>query len=260
MMDPIKNYYDNHDEDGRLLPKRGQVEYLTTMNYIERYLFPGARVCEIGAGTGRYSHAVARAGYRVDAVELVPRNIDIFRANAQPDERISITQGDARDLPFLKDDTYDVTLLLGPMYHLFTQADKLRALTEALRVTKPGGVLMTAYCMADASILQYGFIQGNIHNLIGIGLVDPMTFRASSRPEDIFELHRKEDIGFLMAGFPAERLHYVATDLYTRHMQETVDAMDDETFALYMRYHLSICERADMVGLTNHSLDIQRKG
>jgi SAM-dependent methyltransferase len=259
MIESIRMYYDNYDEDGRLLLRHGQVEYLTTMRYIERYLSPGARVCEIGAGTGRYSHAIARMGYAVDAVELVPGNIDIFRSHTQPGERVTITQGDARNLPFLQDGTYDMTLLLGPMYHLFTEADKRAALSEALRVTKPGGILMVAYCAADASILQYGFIRGNIHNLIEIGLVDPVTFRASSRPEDVFELHRKEDVDRLMANFPTQRLHFVSADLYTRHMDAAVDAMDDETFALYLKYHLSICERPDMAGLTNHILDIHRK-
>jgi SAM-dependent methyltransferase len=145
------------------------------------------------------------------------------------------------------------------MYHLFTEGDKLRALSEAVRVTKPGGILMVAYCVADASVLQYGFVGGHIFELIENGMLDPETFRASSRPQDVFELHRKEDVDRLTAGFPTERLHYVATDLYTNHMRETVDAMDDETFDLYLKYHFSVCERADMMGLTNHSLDIQRR-
>lgn len=259
MIEEIRAYYDRYDEDGRLKVRHGQVEFLTTMRYVKRYLTPGARVCEIGAGTGRYAHAIARMGYRVEAVELVPKNIEIFRENTTACEDVRIAQSDARDLPFLPDDTYDMTLLLGPMYHLFTKEDKLRALSEAVRVTKPGGILMVAYCVADATIMQYGFIKGNIRNLIEIGLVNPVTFRASSRPEDVFELHRKEDVDRLMAAFPTDRLHYVATDLYTRHMDETVDAMDDETFELYLRYHFSICERPDMMGLTNHSLDIHRK-
>lgn len=259
MIEEIRAYYDRYDEDGRLKVRHGKVEFLTTMRYVKRYLTPGARVCEIGAGTGRYAHAIARMGYRVEAVELVPKNIEIFRENTTACEDVRIAQSDARDLPFLPDDTYDMTLLLGPMYHLFTKEDKLRALSEAVRVTKPGGILMVAYCVADATIMQYGFIKGNIRNLIEIGLVNPVTFRASSRPEDVFELHRKEDVDRLMAAFPTDRLHYVATDLYTRHMDETVDAMDDETFELYLRYHFSICERPDMMGLTNHSLDIHRK-
>lgn len=74
----LVNYYTNYDEEGRLLSKHGRVEYITTMKYIEKYLQPGMRIMEIGAGTGRYSHALAGKGYRVDAVELVEHNIEIF--------------------------------------------------------------------------------------------------------------------------------------------------------------------------------------
>lgn len=78
----LSNYYQNYDEDGRLLSRHGMVEYLTTMTYIEKYLCPGMRIMEIGAATGRYSHALARKGFPVDAVELVPHNIEIFQKNS----------------------------------------------------------------------------------------------------------------------------------------------------------------------------------
>ena len=73
-------YYSGYDEEGRLLSRHGQVEYLTTMRYIEKYLRPGMRILEIGAATGRYSHALAQKGYAVDAVELIQHNIDIFKS------------------------------------------------------------------------------------------------------------------------------------------------------------------------------------
>lgn len=96
------------------------VEFLTTMRYIEKYLHPGMEILEVGAGTGRYSHALAQMGYRVEAVELVQHNIDVFRANTGPGENITVRQGDARDLSCFPADQFDMTLLLGPMYHLFT--------------------------------------------------------------------------------------------------------------------------------------------
>ena len=132
----LTQFYENYDEEGRLMSRHGQVEFLTTMRYIEKYLQPGMRILEIGAATGRYSHALARMGYRVDAVELVQHNIDIFNSLTQPGENVTIRQGDARELSFLGDGQYDIVLLLGPMYHLFTVEDQKRALSEALRVTK----------------------------------------------------------------------------------------------------------------------------
>ena len=257
--DYLNQFYTGYDEEGRLLTRYGRVEFETTMRYIRRYLPENARIIEIGAGTGRYSHTLAREGHTVDAVELVQHNIDQFIAGTAEGERVTIRQGSACDLSAFPDDTYDVTLLLGPMYHLFTEAEKFAALSEAIRVTKPGGVIFVAYCMADPSILQFGFMKGNAPQLIEKGLLDPVTFKAASTPAELFELHRTEDIAALRSHFNVTPLHLIAADGYANHMRETVAAMDDEIFALYLQYHFATCERPDMLGLSHHTLDIFRK-
>lgn len=254
----LTEYYSGYDEDSRLLSRHGSVEFLTTMRYIERYLKPGMRILEIGAATGRYSHTLARRGYRVDAVELVQHNIDIFRANTQPGEQVTIRQGNAKDLSFLEDHTYDMTLLLGPMYHLFTVEEQKQALSEALRVTKPGGLLFAAYCGNDATMVQYCFGRGMLREQRYRDLVDFTTFKASSDPAELFQLYRREDIDALMENFSAERLHYVGTDMATNYMRQAIDEMEEELFELYLNYHFTICERSDMVGVSHHILDIHR--
>ena len=255
----LDDYYSNYDEDGRLRSRYGMVEFLTTMRYIERYLKPGMQVLEIGAGTGRYSHDLARKGYGVDAVELVPHNIEIFRANTLPEEKVTVRQGNAMDLSFISGDSYDITLLLGPMYHLYTVADQKKALSEAIRVTKPGGVIFAAYCGNDATMVQYCFGRGMLKLERYQQLVDFETFKASSDPAELFQLYRKEDIDSLMADFPVKRLHYVGTDMATNYMRQTIAEMDEELYGLYLKYHFTICERADMVGTSHHFLDVFRK-
>lgn len=255
----LSDYYGSYDEDNRLRSRHGSVEFLTTMRYVEKYLRPGMRVLEIGAATGRYSHTLARQGYKVDAIELVQHNIDIFKANTQPGEDVTIYQGNAKKLDMLSDDTYDVTLLLGPMYHLFTVPEQLEALSEAIRVTKTGGVIFAAYCGNEATLVQYCFGRGMLKQQRYKDLVDPVTFKASSDPAELFALYRKEDIDKLMAVFPVTRLHYVGTDMATNYMRQTIDEMDDELFDLYLRYHFAICERSDLVGASHHILDIFRK-
>ena len=255
----LTNFYNNYDEEGRLLSKHGQVEYLTTMRYIQKYLRPGMRILEIGAATGRYSHTLARQGYRVDAVELVQHNIDIFKTLTQPGEDITICQGNAKDLSGFEEDTFDMTLLLGPMYHLFTVEEQLQALSEAIRVTKKGGIICAAYCGNDATMVQYCFGRGMLKEQRYKDLVDFETFKASSDPAELFELYRREDIDALMENFSAERLHFVGTDMATNYMRSVIDEMDDEFFELYLQYHFTICERADMVGTSHHFLDVFRK-
>lgn len=259
VMKELTQYYSAYDEDARLRSRHGMVEFLTTMRYIERYLRPGMRILEIGAGTGRYSHTLARMGYAVDAVELVQHNIDIFREKTQPGEQVTIRQGNATDLRILESETYDITLLLGPMYHLFTVAEQRKALSEAIRVTKTGGVVFAAYCGNEATMIQYCFQRGMLREKRYQDLVDPVTFKATSDPTELFQLYRKEDIDALMADFPVTRLHYVGTDMATNYMRSEVDAMDDDFFQMYLRYHYVICERPDLVGASHHLLDVFRR-
>ena len=259
----LESYYNTFDEDGRLGTRVGQVEFLTAMRYIDKYLFDGARVLDVGAGTGRYSLKLAARGFSVDALELIPHNIEIFKSKitAGLKGKVTVRQGDACDLSEFKDNTYDLVLIFGPLYHLFDKDDKKRVLSEALRTAKAGGVVFAAYCISDASILDAGFKRKrfDIEEFIKKGLVDPDTFAAKSKPELLFDIVRREDIDGLMAGLNVRRLHYAATDLYSRHMRTELEEMDDKDFLRYLDYHFSVCERADMVGITHHSLDIFRK-
>ncbi len=103
-----------YDEDVRLAKSRhGQLEYLTTMHYIHKFLPMTADILEIGAGTGRYSIELAKRGYRVTAVELTEKNYRILRQNSRELDTLTALQMDAVDLNGLKDDAFDLVLVLG---------------------------------------------------------------------------------------------------------------------------------------------------
>lgn len=254
----LVDYYNSHDEDVRLLSKHGRVEFLTTVKYIEQYLKDGMKIIEIGAATGRYSHYFAQKGFEVDAVELIEHNIEVFKTKTLPDEEISIRQGNAINLAEYPDNSYDVTLLLGPMYHLYTADEQKKALSEAIRVTKPDGYIFVAYCMLEPSIIGQ-FKRKQMNKLIEMGLFNPKTLEAYFTPEGIFKLNNVDEIINLSENLAVERLNLIATDGYTCHMKEAVDQMNDETYELYLRYHFSTCERQDLIGMSHHTLDILRK-
>lgn len=259
MESELRQFYENYDEEGRLLTRAGNVEFSTTMHFIDRYLKPGMHICEVGAATGRYSHTLARRGFRVDAVELVQHNIDVFNALTQPGEDVTIRQGNAVDLGFFEDDTFDMTLILGPMYHLFREEDRRRALQEAVRVTKRGGVILAAYCMIDACILCYAFARGELRNLIRDERIDQNDFLPIYQRIDNFFLTRREHINSLREDLSVSQLHFVAADGYAKHMEAALAEMDQQTYDAYLRYHLMTCERSDLVGISHHTIDIFRK-
>lgn len=259
-MDYLGEFYKRYDEEGRLLSQHGQVEYLTTMKYI-RACLAGLRepsILEIGAGTGRYSVTLAKQGYRVTAVELVAHNLEILRSKLDGSEPITTLQGNALELSALPEAAFDLTLLLGPMYHLYNKEDKLRALSEALRVTKPGGYLLVAYCMNEPTVIQYVFGLNHLREIMELEMLTP-DWHCVSQPKDVFELVRTEDIAALDAELPVERVKLVAADGATNYMREQIDAMDAETFAKWVDFHLAVCERQDLIGASHHSLDILRK-
>ena len=86
-----------------------------------------------------------------------------------------------------------------------------------------------------------------------------ITFQAKSDPAELFELHRKEDIDALRSHFPVTQLHFVASDGYAHYMRRPLAEMDEDLYETYLRYHFATCERQDMVGYSNHILDVFRK-
>ena len=185
-------------EDLRLQRRHGIVEFETTMHHLRRFLKSDYFLLDIGAGTGRYTSALMAEGYRVKAVELVRRNIEVF---LKREPTADVVQGDARDMPFVPSATADVTLLLGPLYHLIGDEEKLKALNEAKRVTKPGGLIFVAYLMNEYSILSYCFDEDRIEGaelskvyMVGNVLIDNIRFLNEKivRPAIMDELHLEE--------------------------------------------------------------------
>ncbi|MBR3401678.1 MAG: class I SAM-dependent methyltransferase [Parasporobacterium sp.] len=259
-MNYLEEYYKEYNEEGRLLSRHGQVEYLTTMRYIEECLegISDPSILEVGAGTGRYSVTLAKQGLHVTAVELIEHNLEILRSKLDGTEPVNAMQGNALDLSAFGNNSFDLTMLLGPMYHLYTKEEKLRALSEAVRVTKPGGHILVAYCMNEPTVIQYIFGMNHLHEIMDLNMLTA-DWHCISEPKDLFEMVRTEEIAELDAAVPVKRIKLVATDGATNYKRECIDAMDDETFAKWMDYHFTICERQDLIGASHHTLDMLRK-
>ncbi len=254
---PIVDYYNNYNEDGRLTRKSRLPEYLNTMKYIEKYLTADSKILEIGAGTGSYSIALADKGYDVTAVELVQHNIDIMRKKVKAHHNIKIYEGNACDLSFIESDSYDIVLLLGPMYHLFNDEDKHKALSEAIRVSKKGGVIYASYCNNDTTMYSF-FYKKKILHYVDNGMITD-DYHGKSKRENVFELYRKADIDFLMKKYNVTRLHFVGVDMLSYGFDDRLDLLNDREFEEYMKFLSQICEREDCVGLSIHMLDVFRK-
>lgn len=256
-MTELEQYYNKFNEEKRLSSRHGQVEYITTMKYIHKYLedMPQAAILDIGAGTGRYSVALAQEGYDVTAVELVKYNLGILKSK---NSSVKAYQGNALNLKRFADESFDMTLLFGPMYHLYTEEDKQKALAEAKRVTKPNGIILVAYCMNEYCVLTYAFKEGHIRECLQ---KDRLTedFHSSAEAKDLYDYVRIEDIDALNEAAGLKRIQIISPDGPANYMRPVLNAMDEETFSLFIQYHLATCERADLIGAGAHTVDILRK-
>lgn len=250
----IEKHYNKHPEDLRLQRRHGIIEFETTMYHLHRFLAPGMQLLDIGAGTGRYTSDLMAEGYKIKAVELVRHNIDVF---LKREPTADVTQGDARNMPVLPTAFADITLLLGPLYHLIGDEEKLKALKEAKRVTKPGGLIFVAYLMNEYSILSYCFDKDRMEGLMDRGVVDS-NFHIQAKPDELYDYVRIEDINRLDECAGLQRVTIFSPDGASDYMRTRLNRMSDETFARFMEYQKCISERADLIGAGSHVVDVVR--
>ena len=263
-MTELEEYYNKFNEEKRLNSRHGQVEFRVSMKYIMEYLQEcektgrakeDIKLLDIGAGTGRYSVAIANEGYDVTAVELVKHNLGLLKAK---NSSVKAMQGNALRLKKLEDEQFDVTLLFGPMYHLFSEEDRLKALSEAKRVTKKGGVILVAYVMNEYGVLTYAFKEKHVMECVEQKRFTE-DFHTVSEPKDLYDYVRIEDIDALNEKAGLERIKILSPDGPANYMRPFLNQLSDEEFEVFVQYQMATCERQDLVGAGAHTVDILRK-
>lgn len=245
----VQKLYEIFREDTRLnWSNAARVEFLTTVRYIEKYLKPKSKILDVGAGAGEYSIYFARKGYDVSAIELSPANIQAFRSKMKPDDKIKLEQGNALDLSRYSDASFDVVLLFGPLYHLENYSDRLKCIQEAKRVCKRNGVIFFAFINHDFIFLtELTYNQNNFSD----GKYDRETFRLENFP---FVFHTPDDCRKLLSDGGIRIQHEVAADGASELITELINKLSDEDFEQYLKYHWYICEKPELLGMTNHLL------
>lgn len=272
----LEKYYGKFNEDHRLETRHGKVEFATSMKFIheiinqiesERKLSESGsifsqedknppkksiKILDVGAGTGRYSLALCREGFDVTAVEPVKRNLEILRGKH---EKIKTWQGNALNLSFLEDNSFDITIMFGPMYHLCTEEERLCAFSEAKRVTKKGGFIFAAYIMNEYAVLKYCFGEDKIAECLENGSLTG-DFHCVTKENDLYSYLRLGDIDSLNEKTGLKLIKRFAQDGASDYMRRELNAMCEETFSLFIKYHLATCEMPELLGASSHVVDV----
>ncbi len=244
----VNRTYDIFNEEKRLSSKAAQVEFITTVRYIEKYLKPGDKILDIGAGTGAYSIYFSRNGYEISALELADANIRAFRKKIMPSDCIDLVQGNALDLSRYPDKHFDIVLVLGPLYHLEKPEDKQRCIEEAKRVCKDSGKIFFAFISNDMVALTEFACNGKY--FLG-DTYDHETFKVFDFP---FVFQTVDEMHEILHRGGVKILNEVASDGMSELLAERINAVDEVSYDQYLRYHFYTCEKPEMLGRSNHLL------
>ena len=147
-MNTVESFYDSNAQTEWERFDRHKMEFAITKRALAEHLPPPpARILDCGGGPGRYAIHLAKLGYDVTLLDLSQGNLDLARQKAAEHGApiADFVHGNALDLSRFADASFDVVLLMGPLYHLVEQSDRDRAVREAMRVLKPGGPLFAGF-------------------------------------------------------------------------------------------------------------------
>jgi SAM-dependent methyltransferase len=217
----IRGYYDADKEDERLFVRLGRLELARTRELLQRHLPPPPlTILDVGGGTGIYADWLSDLGYTVHLIDPVPIHVERAqaRALARAERTFTAALGDARALAEA-DDSVDVVLQLGPLYHLTERSDRQAALAEARRVLRTGGLLFAVAISRFAPLLD-GLREGwlddpEFRQIATRDLVDGQ--HRNPRPEERLDwfttayLHHPDDLAreVAEAGFMVDALYGV---------------------------------------------------
>lgn len=250
----VNRIYDIFNEEKRLNHSRAaQVEFLTTVRYIEKYVKPGARILDIGAGAGEYSFYFAERGYEVNALELADANVRAFQKRLRPGLPLTLLQGNALDLSVYADESFDAVLVFGPLYHLHEEKDRRRCIEEAGRVCKKDGTLFFSFIAHDMVFMTELRYDGKYFST---GDYEHESFRLHDFPFVFFTVPEARQ---MLADSGIKLLREVASDGASELMAPEINAMDEEGWQQYLGYHFYRCEKPELLGMSNHLLFVGRK-
>lgn len=246
--------YDIFDEGTRLSSKATQVEFLTTVRQIEKHLKPGMKILDLGAGTGEYSIYFAHRGYEVTSIELVEKHVNQIKEKINDEMSIEVFQGNALDLSTIKNNTYDIVLCFGPLYHLEKIEDRLQCIGEVKRVCKENGKMFFAFISNDMVIATETFVY-NLNFLTGKSY-NHESFKVVNFP---FVFHTVDNCRNLLRDSNLKIIAEIAADGLSELLADRINNMDEKSYAQWLKYHFYCCEKPEFLGASNHLLFVAEK-
>jgi SAM-dependent methyltransferase len=261
----IQDYYNREVDQEQIRLERHLLEYELTWRYLERYLPPSGSILEIGAATGRYTVELARRGYALTAVDLSPVLLARCQQNLQQaglEGQVTLVLADARHLSPVEGKDFDAVLLMGPLYHLVLEADRITALKQAYRHLHAGGILFSSF------ICRYGILGDILKN-------DPSWIEEQADVQSILEsgrdpedyprggfrgyFARADEIPPLHAGVGLEMLALAGVEPAIGTNDESYNRLEGSNRTRWLDLLETMSTEPSIIGASRHLLYVGRK-
>jgi len=260
----IHDYYNNivEKEWERVA---GKPEFLLGCRMQSRYIKRGDKVLDIGGGPGRYSLFYAEKDCDVTLIDLSSENVKFAKERAA--ERCVVLNGivgDARETDKLVTDTFDHVLLMGPMYHLLEESDRVKAVNASLNVLKQGGMLFVSFINLFAGII---YAMRGMPELIDTSLPSEVEYKncvinqksfAGDAFTKAFFIEQSEVLPF-MSQFPLEKLHLIGQEGITCPCVGNIMTQPPEIVEKWLDFCEQTWEREDLLSWSEHLMYVGRK-
>jgi len=258
----IKDFYDANVE-GEWNRIANRPEFLLACRMIDRYVKPGDKILDIGGGPGRYSLYLAGRGCDVTLFDLSGENTR-FAAKRAAEQGLSIATiaGDVREVGKSVTGKFDHILLMGPMYHLLDEADRVAAVKASLDLLKTGGVIYISFINAFAGMIYYmkhlpDFSADPDGDAYIKDVIAGKSYGGNAFTKAFF-MDQKEVLPF-MARFPLEKLHYFGQEGVTAPCEGTIMAQSQKVIDLWLDFSEAVWEREEFLSYSEHLMYVGRK-
>lgn len=264
----MKNYvvenYENYREEDRLTTNNARkIEFITTVRVLDEHIGSGLDILDCAAGTGIYAFYLADRGNHVTAGDITPRHVELINQQLETkDYTMKTMVMDACDMSAFNEGSFDVVLNMGSFYHIIDEAQRLKCLSESIRVLKKGGLLITAYIprfylVQLVTLMDAKYIDSDFYRqIIGTGVLrhdDEKCFWTDTY------YSTKDEMESLYREYGLEIVDHFAQDGLTPLFHEKADSWTDEEFRVWCGHHYNVCREESLLGASNHVIIIGRK-
>lgn len=249
----LMSYYQiSCNEENRLKQNQNNlVEFLTTMYFLTKHIKPKSTILDCCAGGGIYTFPLATSGHIVTAGDLVAKHVEIIKEKDVNSQLAEVYQGDVLDMSIFQDNSFDVVLCLGALYHLQDVKEREKALTECIRILKSEGILFFSYINRNAIFI-------NKFKQNPDGIIEYFDILKTGK-NGVFYGMALGEVNNLVSKFDIEKITDAAIDGLRYPLYDEINTCSKDSFEMYMKYHFDTCEDPSIIGHSMHGLWIGRK-